>query len=69
MHCAAADTLLDLVRYTRECFDPAALDAEFLSAKMGVELSCEEALRGFDRFEKSQVMSTGRVVSGTASRP
>ena len=34
---------LDLVRYARECFDPAALDAEFLSAKMGEGLSSKEA--------------------------
>lgn len=34
---------LDLVRYARECFDPAALDADFLSAKMREGLSSEEA--------------------------
>ncbi|SFI77453.1 hypothetical protein SAMN05444507_11136 [Pseudomonas syringae] len=33
----------DLVRYARECFDPAALDAQFLVAKLKEGLSSKEA--------------------------
>ena len=34
---------LDFVRYARECFDPAALDADFLLSKMREGLSSKEA--------------------------
>nr|WP_242070874.1 hypothetical protein [Pseudomonas mohnii] len=34
---------LDFVRYARECFDPAALDADFLLSKMREGLSSREA--------------------------
>ncbi|MFJ4051542.1 hypothetical protein [Pseudomonas hunanensis] len=51
---------LDLVRFAREQFDPAALDAEFLAARLKDGMSSKEAfdaLIDFKRSNRNQVNS------------
>jgi len=44
---------LDLVRYARECFDPAALDAQFLASKLKEGMSSKEAFDALITFKRS----------------
>ncbi|WP_342651234.1 hypothetical protein [Pseudomonas sp. REB1044] len=51
---------LDLVRFAREQFDPAALDAEFLAARLKDGMSSKEAFDALVNFKRS---SGGRANS------
>ncbi|MCY7261907.1 hypothetical protein [Pseudomonas protegens] len=55
---------LDLVRYARECFDPAELDAQFLVAKLKEGLSSKEAFDALIASKRRKSYSVPKTSTG-----